>query len=411
MRNFLYTLFFLTVWILLFTGCQSDLKTDSNTQSNDKYLVSYTLIKSATLDEVKTLYGPLQVLNPGMADILPAVKYGFKVYSVKYNTTFGSKNVVASGLVCIPDGGGTYPLLSFQNTTTTLYADAPSVNPGGYTALMISGFASTGFVTLLPDYLGFGSSTEVFHPYLHKESAVTCLLDFFRAVKEMGGKSDLQLKLSSDLYLMGYSQGGLSSLQLDQAIESSYSGEFNLKAVGCGAALFNLTQIIDMAVSASTYTQPYYLAYIIKGFESAAAFSHPYTDIFNEPYASRIDPLFNGLNSSSAINSQLTTNMAQLFTNEFRTTWNTAAKYKDIRDALTASSVTAWRIKTPLVLTHGLADLNVPAATTQQFYDDLMKLDPSLPVTYIPLDGMNHELAVSPSMLIFMKKFLAIKGN
>jgi hypothetical protein len=40
-----------------------------------------------------------------------------------------------------------------------------------------------------------------------------------------------------------------------------------------------------------------------------------------------------------------------------------------------------------------------------------MKLDPSLPVTYIPLDGMNHELAASPSMLIFMKKFLAIKGN
>jgi pimeloyl-ACP methyl ester carboxylesterase len=276
---------------------------------------------------------------------------------------------------------------------------------------MISGFASTGFVTLLPDYLGFGSSTEVFHPYLHKESTVTCLLDFFRAVKEMGGKSDLQLKLSSDLYLMGYSQGGLSSLQLDQTIESGYSGEFNLKAVGCGASLFNLTQIIDMAVSATTYPQPYYLAYIIKGFKSAAAFSHPYTDIFNEPYASRIDPLFNGINSSSVINNQLTINMAQLFTNEFRTTWNTAAKYKDIRDALTASSVAAWRIRTPLVLTHGLADQNVPAATTQQFYDDLMKFDPSLPVTYIPLDGMDHELAAAPSMLIFMKKFLTIKGN
>ncbi len=411
MKHTIYFICFLLAGTILFSNCKSNVAGDLNAPVNDKYLVSYTLVRSATLDEVKTQYGPLQVLYPGMADILPAVKYGFKVYSVKYNTTFGSKKVVASGLVCIPDGGGTYPLLSFQNTTTTINADAPSLNPGGYTALMISGFASTGFVTLLPDYLGFGSSTEVFHPYLHKESTVTCLLDFFRAVKEMGGKSDLQLKLSSDLYLMGYSQGGLSSLQLDQAIESSYSGEFNLKSVGCGASLFNLTQIIGMAVSATTYTQPYYLVYLIKGFESAAAFSHPYTDIFNEPYASRIDQLFNGLNSSSAINSQLTTNMAQLFTNEFQTTWNTAAKYKDIRDALTASSVTAWRIKTPLVLTHGLADQNVPAATTQQFYDDLMKLDPSLPVTYLPLDGMDHEMAVAPSMLIFIKKFLAIKGN
>lgn len=410
MRHHLRSCCFLVAGILLLTGCQFDLKTDSNLQKTDQYLVSYTLVRSTTVEAAKTLYSPMQALYPDIADIIPSVKYGFKVYAVKYNTTFGAKKVVASGLVCIPDGDVTYPILSFQNYTTTLYADAPSVNPNGYAALMISGFASTGFVTVLPDYLGFGSSTEVFHPYLHRESTVNCILDMFRAVKEMGGKSELHLKVSSDLYLMGYSEGGLSTLQLDQAIENNYAGEFNLRASGCGVGPYDLLQVINLVTTTPTYPQPYYLAYILKGFTSAGAFNHPYSDIFNEPYASRIDALFNGLNSGSAINDQLTTDMTKLFTNEFRTTLNSSAKFKDIRDALTASSVAAWRIKAQLLLTHGQADLDVPPALTQQLYDNLIKIDPSLPVTYLPLAGMDHGMASAPSILLFVKKFLSIKG-
>jgi len=267
-------------------------------------------------------------------------------------------------LVCIPDGGGTYPILSFRNGTNTVYANAPSLNATNYTVQLISGFAATGFVMVLPDYLGFGTSTEIFHPYLHKESTVTSILDLFRVVKEMSAKADLSLKLSSDLYLMGYSQGGLSTLQLHKALETSYAGEFNLKAVGCGAGPYNLTRITELVVTATTYPQPYYFAYIMKGFKSAGAFSNAYTDIFNEPYASRIDGLFNGINSGAAINAQLSTDMAQLFTGEFRTTMNTNAKFQVMRDALAESSVTAWKIKAPLILAHGQADTDVSPEMT-----------------------------------------------
>ena len=411
MKRAIYFISFLLAETILFSNCKSNVAEDLNAPVNDKYLVGYTLVRSVTASDVKNLYSPVQSIYPDVSEILPSVSYGFKVYSVTYNTSFGSKKLVASGLVCIPDGGGTYPILSFQNGASTLYADAPTVNPTSYATQLISGFASTGFVTVLPDYLGFGSSTAVFHPYLLMESTVTCILDLFRAVKEMSAKNDLNLKLSSDLYIMGYSQGGLATLQLHKAIETSYSGEFNLKGVGCGAGPYNLTQITNMIVTATTYSQPYYIAYIFKGFQSAGAFANPYTDIFNEPYASRIDGLFNGLNSGTAINNQLSANISQLFTNEFITTLNTGTKFKDMRDALAASSVSAWRIKTPLILTHGQADLNVPPAMSQQLYDDLMKLDPVLPVTYLPLVGMDHGQASSPSMLIFVKKFLIIKGK
>ena len=376
----------------------------------DKYLVSYTSVRSMTASNVNALFSPVQSMYPDVASILPYVKYGATVYSVRYNTTLGSKKLIASGLVCIPDGGGTYPILSFQNGTNTVNASAPSLNATSYTEQLITGFSSTGFVVVLPDYLGFGTSTEVFHPYLHMESTVGPILDLFRAVKEMSSKSELKLKLSKDLYLMGYSQGGLATLQLHKAIETSYTSEFNLKAVGCGAGPYNLPLITQTVVTASYFPQPYYIAYIMKGFKSVNAFTNPYTDIFNEPYASRIDGLFNGINSGSAINDQLAYGMPQLFTADFRANFNTSSKYKGMLDALNASSVNAWKIKTPLILTHGQADTDVTPLMSLNLYNDLIKLDPALPVTYLPLPGMDHSTASAPSLINFVMRFLVIKG-
>lgn len=407
----IYFLSILLAGTLLLSNCQSDVADSPEEQVKDKYLVSYTFVRSMTAADVRNMFSPVQSVYPDVAEILPSVQYGAKVYSVSYNTALGVKKLVASGLVCIPDGGGTYPILSFQNGTNTVNANAPSLNATNYTIQLISGFAATGFVMVLPDYLGFGTSTEVFHPYLQKESTVTSILDLFRAVKEMAAKKELNLKLSPDLYLMGYSQGGLSTLQLHKAIEASYSAEFNLKAVGGGAGPYNLTFITQLAVNATTYLQPYYIAYIMKGSKSVGSIPNPYTDIFNEPYASRIDGLFNGINSGSYINSQLSTDMSQLFTSEFRTSMNTNAKFQAVRDALISNSVTAWKIKAPLILTHGQADTDVSPEMTRQLYDDLIKLDATLPVTYIPMAGMNHGTASAPSLVNFVKRFLVIKGK
>lgn len=410
MRTY-YLFLSLFIGTLLFSSCDFNIADDPSNEDKEKYLVSYHFVRAMTANEVKNLYSPAQSIYPDVAEILPAVKYSFKVYSVIYNTTLGTRKLNASGLVCIPDGGETWPLLSFQSGTNTVYANAPSLNAIGYTAQLISGFAATGFVTVLPDYLGFGVSTSVFHPYLHQESTVTAILDLFRAVKEMVTIPELNMKLSADLYLMGYSQGGLSTMQLHRAIETSNSSEFNLKAVGAGAGPYNLSLITEQIAKTTDYSQPYYIAYIMKGFKSAGAFPNPYTDIFNEPYASRLDGLFNGTNSGSDINSQLSTNMTQLFTGEFRTTLTTNDKFKTMRDALAASSIGAWNIKTPLILTHGLVDTDVTPLMSQQLYDDLIKLNPALPVTYIPMPGFDHTGASAPSMLSFVKRFLVIKGK
>jgi dipeptidyl aminopeptidase/acylaminoacyl peptidase len=411
MARQLYFLSCLLLGAVLFSNCSKESTDTPSEQVKDIYLDSYTFVRSVTAQEVTNLFSPVQSVYPEVSGILPFVKSGVKVYSVRYNTTLGNKKLIASGLVCIPDGGGTYPILSFQNGTNTVYANAPSLSATSFNGQMISGFAATGFVVVLPDYLGFGSSTEVFHPYLVAEGTVGPILDLFRAVKEMGSKADLNVKISKDLYIMGYSQGGLSTLQLHKAIETSFGSEFNLKAVGCGAGPYNLPLITQSVLSLNYYPQPYYIAYIMKGFRSVGSFTNPYTDIFNEPYASRIDGLFNGINSGNTINEQLSYSIPQLFTADFRTNFATSAKYKGMMDALTASSVSAWKVKTPLILIHGQADTDVSPLMSSQLYSDLMKLDPSLPVTYIPLAGLDHGGASAPALVKFVSRFLVIRGN
>ena len=92
----------------LLSNCKSDLKTEAVPvdTAKDKYLVSYNVVRPMTASDVNTLYIPVQFLYPDVSDILPYIKSGAKVYSITYNTTLGTKKLVASGLVTIPDGGG-----------------------------------------------------------------------------------------------------------------------------------------------------------------------------------------------------------------------------------------------------------------------------------------------------------------
>jgi len=219
-----------------------------------------------TASDVTNLFSPVQSVYPEVAGILPFVKSGPKfIQSVQHG--FRKKNW--SHPDCLHSGWrGTYPILSFQNGTNTVYANAPSLNAGSYTEQLISGFAAQ-VCCVMPDYLGFGSSTEVFIPtWLRMAQSVDPRS--IRAVKEMGNKAELKLKLSKDLYIMGYSQGGLATLQLHKSIETSYSSEFNLKAVGCGPDLTTSPHHPN-GFSAYLLPQPYYIAYIMKGFKSVGA--------------------------------------------------------------------------------------------------------------------------------------------
>jgi len=289
------SVFFILFLFFAFNSCDLFNNDNQDPEEKNKYLVRRTLLMTYPEAFVKTSVSTIEKVYTDAAELSKYVKYGFYVYKIEYNTTFKDQNIIASGLVCIPMATGSFPLLSFQNGTNTLHSKAPTEAFTDSLFVIIQTASSFGFIVTLPDYLGFGSSKQMFHPYLHKASTVKSVTDMFRAVQEMM-KDFPDLVMTKDLYLMGYSQGGWATMSLKKEIETKLASEFTLKATSCGAGPYDLGFISGKILSQNSYPQPHFLAYMINSYIKSGEITLTYTDIFNPPYSGTnyISGLFDG---------------------------------------------------------------------------------------------------------------------
>jgi hypothetical protein len=265
---------------------------------------------------------------------------------------------------------------------------------------MVELIASMGYVVVIADYPGFGESSGIPHPYLIKEPTVRSLIDLLYSAKEMVNSEFPGITIKNEYYLLGYSQGGWATLALHKAMELDYSSDFNLKGSSCGSGPYDILQLLQGMVNKPTYPMPYYLAYIYNAYSDYNQFTNPATDIFNEPYASRVSTLFTGLLTSDQINSQLTTSIPGLISADFISGFLTSAKYSPVRAALTSNSISAWHTTRPVLFVHGGNDTQVDPVSTENFYNAMIQAGTSTEIcTKIVVPGVNHSDGAVPCML------------
>ncbi len=399
--------------LFVFNACQ-DPFTETPGSENDKYLVSFEQYKTISLIEIQLAFSQLTGLFPdtNIDDLIDAIEFSTRIFKVKYNTTFQGEAKIASGIVCIPIGEGPFPLLSYQNGTNTLHSEAPSVNPDRELYLFLESVSSAGFVIVVADYLGFGESDDMIHPYLDKESSVQPVADLLMATKELAASHNLKANISDDLYISGYSQGGWLTLALQKEMETNYTNEFNLKASACGAGPYNLFYINNHVQNLSDYPMPYFLGYMLNTYSSLGYITNPLSEIINEPYASKIPTLYDGTKTGDEINDELTTSVSELFTEDYRNNYLAGQKYSSVRTTLMSNSIEAWNISTPLLLIHGGSDSFVPPQVTLNMYQDMISLGVSetmIQKEIIP--NTDHSGGIIPSGIASIKWFLDIKNN
>lgn len=406
MKNILLLRFILFVFLIsVFSGCDLD---DDNKVPEDNYIVDFVKHKTYTVDEIKARLSLFVAIYPELKIISDNLKYGVEVYKITYKTKFDGKDIIASGMVAVPITSGSYPILSYQNGTNTQNSNAPSVNPDYEMYQLIEYVASTGFIISVPDYLGFGASSTMFHPYYDKKSTVESITDMLWAVKEMANNY-LQVVPKNDLYVMGYSQGGWSTLQLHKYIEENYSSEFNLKASACGAGGYDVRFINDYILEQTEYPMPYYIGYMINSFVKLGDVTNPTSDIFKSPYSERILKLYDGKNSGDEINAQLTTKIADLFTAEYRSSVNTSVKFASVVSTLSKNSIAAWKTNIPTMILHGTADNYVPYKGSENLYNDfLAKGVAAGKVTFVPIPGGDHGTSIIPSGVASLTWFIGL---
>ena len=341
---------------------------------------------------------------------LLVVKHDVDIQKITYKTTFKNGDIQASGLVCLPKTAGDYPVLCFQNGTNTLHSEAPSADPTNDLFSILESVASMGFIVVIPDYIGFGASSQLTHPYLHAESTTQSILDMLRAVKEFGSQEKIVAKPTKDLFIFGYSQGGWATMQLQYAIEKNYSTEFNLIASSCAAGPYSLEYMNKFITEKVDYPMPYFLTYLLNSYTSIGLIANPLSDFIQAPYAAKVPGLFDGKHSGGTINSELTTQMSSLLTSDYRTGFATNAKFAGIRSAFAANSVEAWKITTPTRLYHGQNDEFIPPGLSQKMLADFKTkgvTDEQIRLVMIP--GVDHPLGVIPVGLQTVLWFLEFK--
>lgn len=363
------------------------------------YLTEYKSVGTYMLPLAQFAFQQLETALPGIPKLSTQAKYGVSVYAIQYKTRYKGNEVEASGIVAIPAAGAQdkLPLLSFQNGTNTLASRAPSLNSSDQGMIVLQMLASLGYIVIIPDYLGFGASAQLPHPYLHKSSTVESITDMYRAVKELVSAGELNKKLNGDLFLTGYSQGGWASLALMEALEKNPVSGLSLKGTAAGSGPYSLLSFTSYLIDLQQYNSPAYLGYLFHSLIETQSVAVSYTDIFNAPYAAIIPTLYDGTRDEGYINSQLTNSIAELFSADFRSKLLTDAKYTAVRSAMASNTIPGWKITTPLFLRHGETDTTVPIIMSTTLKDELNAAGapPSL-INYQVYPGLNHGDAALP---------------
>lgn len=395
MRSVLRLYFLFCILTAILISCSKE-----TTSPVYQHFVSKEVSLQLTKEYMSGLVDLVSATNPEVTEIKPLIASDITVYKIVYKTMVTDQEINASGLVCVPATNGDYPVLSFQNGTNTLNADAPSEMPSDFSYQLVELIASMGYIVVIPDYPGFGESASVPHPYLVREPTVTSLVDMLYAVREMASSGLPGIQQVNQYYLLGYSQGGWATLALHKALELDYKNDFQLAGSACGAGPYNLYLLLQDMINVAVYPMPVYLGYIVNAYIDYNQFTNPVTDIFNEPYASRISALYDGTLTSAEINGQLTTSIPDLITPGFLAGFASAPEYSSVREALSSNSISAWHTNTPLLLLHGSADTQVDPISTENMYNDMIQAGTSTDICKkVIIPDADHDTGLIPAMV------------
>ena len=383
--------FFMVFWVLLVSsGC-------SDKSAGPEEPVVYErgdVISSKNLGSFNK--ETIQQLMTSSNVTLPfSLQYAVDYKSITYSTIDGKgSQVVASGALIIPTGTQNLPLLSMQHGTETKrnrVASESAISSVEGTGGLITG--SLGYVTAVPDYLGFGISEQT-HPYLHAKSLVPSVVDFMRAARTFCSANGITL--NGQVFLAGYSEGGYVTLVTQRVIELEHPQEFTLTAVAPMAGPYDLYGTMQTVFQSAQYNHTAYMAYIATAYNSIYGWNR-LDDFFNPPYSSMMRSLFDGSKTYGEIVNQLPSTFSVLVKSTFITGVRNGSEQAFLA-AMQENTLLDWRPRAPIHFFHGDADDVSPYQNSLTAYNRL-KANGGTNIQLTTIPGGDHATSSMPAIL------------
>ena len=363
-------------------------KPDEPVRANS--LVSSVEMRNQSVDEIRksaeSIYGPLALMVNMM--------YAVSVRKIIYHTTYKGKLMKASGVIFIPsDIKQPSNLLSIQHGTIFHQKEAPGNNIGTHYEYEM--LASSGIIIFVPDYIGYGESSDYFHPYFDYHHSSGSVVDMLKAGVELLYKENI--KHTGKVVLTGYSEGGYVTLAAHKKLEESPINGITVSASAAGAGGYDLLGVLNKSLlEKGDYPAPAYLAFVLMAYNHTYDWKRPLSDFFEKKWALQLPAHMYGSHFGSTINSMLTNKLEELFTPIF---------YKDLRGSgeidlkakLAENSVHNWKPVAPVRLYHGTSDEIIPYATSVTTYNNFVKNGADAEL--ITIDNGTHGSSFLPMLL------------
>ncbi|MBQ7997292.1 MAG: hypothetical protein IJ249_06455 [Paludibacteraceae bacterium] len=266
-----------------------------------------------------------------------------------------------SGKVMLPKGKRPKRMILVSHYTVCSNAEAPS------NAFSLEGIlVNLGYGLIIPDYLGYGVTADRVHPYLVMDLTARNVLDMYLAVrpwlKAVGQEPEFD-----DLILMGYSQGGATTMAVEYLIENEYSSgddpdHVKIHRVFVGGGPYDVQATYERFVSTDIAGYPVAVPLVLQGMIAGAGLHIEMTDLMQEWLYAHMDEWINSKRFTSAqINEMIGTRVThEILTPEAMNP--KSAKVAELYKAMTANSITTynWSPMASVYMMHSIDDETVP---------------------------------------------------
>jgi predicted esterase len=274
------------ILLLLATGCTKETPEEQPVQND--YFVRTEAFNAISKEMLKFVFD-----NQGYGQYAPLMQSDVRPFRVVYTTEYpkGTK-INVSGALLLPDNyNPRFPVVVLNHGTYGDRNSAPSKEiqknlPSSIDVFLGMAIASAfNCALLMPDYIGYGESQSVTHPYMHGESLGQTGLDFIRAFREYTADPAVALSFNSNIFITGYSEGGYAAVALHKAIDARPAEGLKVYKNVAGAGAYDM-EAFSKAVASNS--QPLGLRmlssylWVLEMYKNDFRYSKSYADIFSE---------------------------------------------------------------------------------------------------------------------------------
>ena len=259
-----------------------------------------------------------------------------------------------SGKLLLPADGPIKNLILVSHYTIGASFESPSES------FPLEGLLATkGYAVVIADYIGYGITANRIHPYMHTESTARSVVDMGLAIKPYLKKIGREPE-SDKVILVGYSQGGSTTMAVMDMLQDSYSSVFPIKRVFAGGGPYDLAATFDYSMEVDKTGIPCAIPMIVQGVNDGESLGLNMKDFFK---GSLLENYKEWINTKKYTVAEINKMIGSRYLHDImtdlgrdKTSGETARLYR----ALLKNSVLNFRPEAPVYLFHSREDQTVP---------------------------------------------------